>query len=142
MKIDVDRIGDLRAHPLMLGTEYRLVVRHSYDADLASDMVLGLSQFLYVVVLSSSEVSPPVLIDEAWHDSLIDTRNYRAICDEFFGRFVHHNPPLGIDIDHRSSTFLGISETVNLGLEIFGNSLVRRVWRRSAEVRPLRSVGL
>ncbi len=37
--------------------------------------------------------APTPEADRHWHEHLLDTRSYRAMCDERFGgRFLHHVP--------------------------------------------------
>jgi len=30
--------------------------------------------------------------DEVWHLFILDTKGYKAFCDEYVGVFIHHNP--------------------------------------------------
>lgn len=36
--------------------------------------------------------APMRIIDEVWHEAVLDTPRYAALCDAHFGRFVHHVP--------------------------------------------------
>lgn len=38
------------------------------------------------------EIAPSELLDEYWHEFLLDTRRYHEYCDYVFGYFMHHNP--------------------------------------------------
>jgi hypothetical protein len=33
--------------------------------------------------------------DAHWHEHLLDTRGYAEMCQERFGRFLHHEPATG-----------------------------------------------
>lgn len=35
---------------------------------------------------------PSVLVDEVWHQHILDTRRYQTDCNAIFGHFFHHNP--------------------------------------------------
>jgi hypothetical protein len=39
---------------------------------------------------------PTKLIDEFWHQHILDTRNYAGDCVSIFGRFFHHFPYCGM----------------------------------------------
>lgn len=35
---------------------------------------------------------PSQVVDDAWHEFILFTRNYRQFCQRAFGRFLHHTP--------------------------------------------------
>jgi hypothetical protein len=35
---------------------------------------------------------PSVVVDDLWHEMVLDTRDYAAFCDAAFGHFLHHTP--------------------------------------------------
>lgn len=41
-------------------------------------------------------VVPPPVVDDYWHQHILDTRKYAADCDAMFGRFLHHFPYFGM----------------------------------------------
>jgi hypothetical protein len=41
-------------------------------------------------------LSPSFAMDEYWHAHMLDTRAYMRDCARIFGRYVHHNPYLGM----------------------------------------------
>jgi hypothetical protein len=125
-------------HKLCRGTDFRLVTRQSLTRDLARSMVRGMVQFLTVLAQQEqgAELSPPTLIDTAWHEALIDTVNYRGFCTEFFGKTLDHHPPISAD-DFRLENFALTTRTVELAREAFGDQLETIVWRRSKRVQVL-----
>jgi hypothetical protein len=125
-------------HQLCRGTEFRLITRQNLPEDLARSMVRGLVQFLVVLAQQDAgrELSPPTLIDTAWHEALIDTARYRDFCGEFFGQTLDHHPPIS-DADFRPENFDLTRRTVELAREAFGNALEKIVWRRSKRVQVL-----
>lgn len=125
----------LRQTTLMSGTEFRLIERHGIDPELAHQMVDGLCQFLPLVAVSDSPLTPPTLIDEAWHDCLLDTRSYGTSCQDIMGIMIHHNPPLGPEPTHRDSTCLSIKETVELAQAHYGSEINPRVWRKAGAMK-------
>ena len=44
----------------------------------------------------SLEIVPTKLIDEIWHQHILDTRAYEKDCQDIFGRFLHHYPYFGM----------------------------------------------
>jgi hypothetical protein len=36
------------------------------------------------------------MVDEFWHQHILDTRAYRADCEAIFGRFLEHFPYFGL----------------------------------------------
>lgn len=41
---------------------------------------------------------PSKLVDECWHVFICDTRNYARFCEDVLGRFLHHEPPSGVEL--------------------------------------------
>jgi hypothetical protein len=41
---------------------------------------------------------PSKLVDACWHVFICDTRKYAKFCEAVFGRFLHHEPPNGIEL--------------------------------------------
>ena len=42
------------------------------------------------------EIVPTKLIDEVWHQHILDTRAYAKDCQDMFGEFLHHYPYFGM----------------------------------------------
>jgi hypothetical protein len=125
-------------HQLVQGTEFRLINRQNLPEDLAHSMARGMVQFLIVLAQQNEgrELSPPALIDIAWHEALIDTVNYRNFCAEFFGETLDHHPPITAE-DFRPENFDLTRQTVELARVAFGDQLETVVWRRSKRVQVL-----
>jgi hypothetical protein len=37
-------------------------------------------------------IEPTELVDKVWHTAILDTRNYVAFCNDYFGYYLHHTP--------------------------------------------------
>lgn len=50
------------------------------------------------------EIVPCKIVDEFWHQHILDTRAYHADCDAIFGGYLHHFPYFGMrgDADARA----------------------------------------
>jgi hypothetical protein len=46
---------------------------------------------------------PSRLIDECWHTFICDTRIYAEFCEAVLGRFLHHEPPSGVELQKMES---------------------------------------
>ena len=54
-------------------------------------------RFLHLHLLYPGlEIVPTKLIDEVWHQHILDTRAYAKDCQELFGEFLHHYPYFGM----------------------------------------------
>jgi hypothetical protein len=51
-----------------------------------------LVKFLLFCAFTPNCLSPSLVVDELWHDFLIDTREYRKFCQTMTGRFIDHVP--------------------------------------------------
>ena len=45
------------------------------------------------------ELVPTKMIDEVWHQHILDTRAYSNDCEQIFGDFLHHYPYFGMHGD-------------------------------------------
>ena len=43
---------------------------------------------------------PSKVVDVAWHEFILFTREYKQFCDDAFGRFLHHRPAESMDDDY------------------------------------------
>ncbi len=64
----------------------------SLDKALAPKMLGEVLRFLHLVVWSGKKLTPPHILDLAWHEFILFTRVYSRVCQEYFGRFIHHEP--------------------------------------------------
>lgn len=48
------------------------------------------------LALPEAEIVPCKLVDEIWHQHILDTRAYHADCDAIFGSYLHHFPYFGM----------------------------------------------
>jgi hypothetical protein len=37
-------------------------------------------------------LAPPRIVDQAWHHFILQTQDYARFCDEYCGRYIHHQP--------------------------------------------------
>ncbi len=128
--------GDRRnAEELVRGVTYRLLVRGDWEKELANAACAGLVQFFKVLVQQNPEaLVPPYLIDEAWHEALIDTRRYPDFCQVNAGRYIQHEPPLGPprgDVASSVTFKREVSRTISYATTLFGE-LDERVWNLNA----------
>lgn len=35
---------------------------------------------------------PSVIVDDLWHEMILDTKNYMNFCKKFYGNYIHHHP--------------------------------------------------
>ena len=55
-------------------------------------------RFLALNLLHPGEdLVPNQLLDEFWHQHIVDTRKYAADCELLFGKLLHHDPYFGIN---------------------------------------------
>jgi hypothetical protein len=84
-----------------------------------------LKKFLWLCAKSDEQSVLMVskLIDELWHQFILFTREYHFFCDQFFGRYIHHNGKMTtVSIGHKA----GILKFFRAYKENFGP--VSRLW--------------
>lgn len=65
-------------------------------AELAESLYRCFLALELVHAKSKQRLAPPVLVDEYWHQHILDTRKYAADCKSVFGSFLHHFPYFGM----------------------------------------------
>jgi hypothetical protein len=78
--------------PINASVVSRLARKHDLGRSEAEQCFVEMLRFLDVAVAAGEPVSPPPLIDQAWHEFILHTRDYEAYCRDRFGFFVHHQP--------------------------------------------------
>ena len=111
----------------------RLVLRCARNLDLNEDEVEGaLAAYKQFMVLKAvckdfdaTKLSPPPLVDEIWHEHILDTRGYRAFCDAAFEQFVDHDPDGVLDCGARR---VRRERTLHKLKECFEDEYDRHIW--------------
>lgn len=69
------------------------VYPHLNDTELARVMV-GLREYFIICVMANRRMvaMPSQVVDVAWHEFILFTRDYQQFCRHGFGRFLHHTP--------------------------------------------------
>ena len=93
-----------------------------YSREILDRMELEYRKFLALrLAHPHAEIVPCGIVDEMWHQHILDTIAYRHDCDRIFGRFVDHFPYFGMrgDDDARALDD-AYSETLSLYKSAFG----------------------
>lgn len=60
--------------------------------EVADKALTEVLRFMWLIAYSDSSLSPSILVDNAWHELILCTREYERVCNQYFGRFLHHSP--------------------------------------------------
>ena len=87
----------------------RIIEKHELPCQLANEIIAEYRKFLYMVAVKSKNprtrdrgISPPPLVDIAWHLHLLDSKRYAKDCQEVLGFFLNHSP---IQFRHEAGDF-------------------------------------
>jgi len=70
---------------------------HLNERDIG-DVISGLKEYFHIVriAIDGDNIGfvsmPSQIVDEAWHEFILCTREYTEFCQRAFGRFLHHTP--------------------------------------------------
>lgn len=83
-------------------------------------------RFLALHLLYPSEIIVPnKLLDEYWHQHILDTQKYASDCETVFGFYLHHDPYFGNKGEEdRRQNLEAFAATQRMWEEAFGESLV------------------
>lgn len=92
-------------------------IRKATDLDAASVplMLRDVLRFLHLIAWSELRLTPPRLLDLAWHEFILFTKAYASHCQSQFGRFIHHTPGGSVDENQRQ-----LKATLSLYHALFG----------------------
>src|SRR5262249_30893966 len=72
------------------------LLRHQPEQRLFIDVIeRELKRFLSLPALVPEpeySLAPPLLVDELWHELIINTPKYRSLCDAVYGTYLDHTP--------------------------------------------------
>ena len=115
------------------------------DATKIQEGMTAYKQFMVLKAVSKDfdamKLSPPPLVDEIWHEHILDTRGYRAFCDAAFKQFVDHDPDGVLDCGarrvRRAATFhyLKLCFKDEYNMEIWNYPLENSCKRKYAAVK-------
>ena len=82
------RMGSYRNELLIKKLEADLSLS-SGEAEILFDDV---KRFLALCASTTHPLAPPRIVDQAWHQFILITKDYGDFCRDFCGRFIHHQP--------------------------------------------------
>lgn len=87
------RFIDAYLYPPGIRARVRKRYPHLSDADL-DRVLVGLTAWFHVSHAAGRRMvsMPSQVVDAAWHEFILTTRNYRDYCRRALGRFLHHVP--------------------------------------------------
>ena len=88
----------LAAKPILL---QKLRIACGADAAQAQLGVREVLRFLALTADADTGLGPSQRVDDVWHELILCTREYRALCDRYFGRFIHHDPGGATELSRR-----------------------------------------
>lgn len=93
---ETERVGLLQAWDLR-GPQYRVIKSYpSWSEGRLNRAMTGYRQFLYLeMIYPEVRLVPHIDMDEVWHEHILHTRDYAAMCEAVLGRFLHHEPSPG-----------------------------------------------
>ncbi|MCF2947585.1 hypothetical protein L0668_05655 [Paraglaciecola aquimarina] len=79
--------------PISLKNKVAKVYPHISSKDLER-VIRGLRDYFYIINLSQNQIvaMPSQVVDVAWHEFILFTREYAQFCSKGLGRFLHHTP--------------------------------------------------
>jgi hypothetical protein len=83
------------AYPYQRFLDKRLAVKRPELTPAQRQMVFdGLKEYFHLCNLAgrSMVAMPSQVVDDAWHEFILSTRQYKRFCDQALGRFLHHTP--------------------------------------------------
>lgn len=105
----------------------KLARSNGWSLGYAQRVVKEYKRFVLLYLIAGHEVSPSDAIDQAWHQHLLDTRNYWGeFCPNILGRPLHHVP--AIKPDQAEKFRADYAQTLDSYQRIFARTPPRDIW--------------
>ncbi len=99
----------------------RLMSNLSWTEEEAETAIRQYRQFLGLAVKHPKQtLVPSKLVDEVWHQHVLDTQAYPKDCNRVFGEFVHHDPYFGTTAQGKRLLPTAFKRTNRLFVKEFG----------------------
>jgi hypothetical protein len=82
--------------------EYKVQAKYPHlNESQIAQVLTGLRDFFHACQRPSRAMvgMPSQVVDVAWHEFILDTREYQYFCERAFDRFLHHTPAEAMPID-------------------------------------------
>jgi hypothetical protein len=100
---------------------HRIARKLQMSLPLAEALFRDTLRFLYLAgATDAKHLAPTKKIDAGWHAFLMFTRDYQRFCQNYFARFVHHEPRRLTDAP---PTFNHLAATFDVARKVFGPTL-------------------
>lgn len=89
------RVKFIESYPWPTGLRSKFALHHPQLSTWQQELVFQAlrNYFLVCRMAGKNMVSmPSQVVDDAWHEFILFTRDYNAFCQHAFGRFLHHTP--------------------------------------------------
>jgi hypothetical protein len=83
---------------------------------------------LLIQLRPEAPVVPSPLVDEVWHNHILDTRRYRVDCMRMFGVYVHHAPSFGDGAQEKEELLQGYHAMLQRYSTALGSLARSDVW--------------
>lgn len=84
----------------------RIAREHRVRRATAGRWLVECIRFLDLCAASATPLAPSKKVDRAWHELILHTRAYAELCEERYGRFIHHDPAESADPDAYRRTLI------------------------------------
>ncbi len=91
MAFDFDQLASeiLEEVPVLTG---KIVKGAGVDEPQAKPLLEEVLRFLFLIGACRQKLTPSLVVDMAWHELILCTRLYHALCEKYFNRYIHHHP--------------------------------------------------
>lgn len=108
------------------------LLRHQPEQRLLIDVIeRELKRFLSLPALMPEPdypLAPPLLVDELWHELIINTPKYRSLCDAVYGTYLDHTPNPNGQARELARTAGEIAEYTRSLIARYYGGLVQAIW--------------
>lgn len=89
----------IKAYIQLENVDWSIVEKKLGEGDLKGykvrDVLREGLRFMAIAGTSKTPISPPPLVDEVWHNAMLDSRTYMRDVTKVFGKYLHHSPSGG-----------------------------------------------
>jgi hypothetical protein len=70
----------------------RMVIKHGWNKEFTDKCIEEYKKFVFLIKKGNKKISPPLKVDDIWHEHILFTKDYFEDTKEYLGFFLHHQP--------------------------------------------------
>ena len=91
------RVAFIEKYVFSISLKEKFKQKYQLSEDGIQKVFIALKDFFFFCTDNHWHPMPSKVVDDAWHEFILHTKEYQDFCEGAFGRFLHHTPAEAFD---------------------------------------------